>query len=640
MQAESVEPQEPIEVALQDEDLPVAPADESAVCETGAGDTGGGAAPIVRLPAQMKRAEIVYHVEFKNEAACRAFRAAGVNVFHRFQRWADLHMANDRGVLLALASNPGVYWIDPLAGVSVPPPRVGEVVASRATPEAILRGGLRPWTGKGVVVAVVDSGVDFRHPDFISYGPRRTPTSRLLWLWDTTLRHQPGRGAPGPVRYSNGVPIGTVFSRQDLTADLRAAKPRIGVTDRNGHGTSCAGVAAGNGNGHARRRYTGVAPEADIIGVRIGGSSGEGLENAYLLGAICDWVDAMAGARPAVLSCSFGGQQGGRDGARVIERQLDARFADGVRGRAICIAAGNDATRQLHARIRFSSVAPAKLQWRVRGKPAQISMFVTDPTCTALELRATGPKGAKLLFQRRGHRILQRFFWTATCAPGAYTLAIRQQTAAGSKAAVGSRPKTISADVYLDPWQHADFGSSASAGRQIGTPGTARQAITVASYDFNDQMEVRGRLTTRGPVLNPRAPMRIGAISRYSNPGPRRDGLQKPDLAAPGQYHIAAVPLHFKRDPKQVLETTGNYRRFNGTSAATPYCAGVVALMFQKNPGLNVRQVRQLLLGGLTRDVHTGRVPGPRWGHGKLDLAAVRRILSSVPTARVGDGKR
>ena len=51
----------------------------------------------------------------------------------------------------------------------------------------------------------------------------------------------------------------------------------------------------------------------DLIAVRV--SSGKGpFENGYMLNAICEWLDKIAGDRPLVISCSFGGQYGGRDG--------------------------------------------------------------------------------------------------------------------------------------------------------------------------------------------------------------------------------------------------------------------------------------------------------------------------------------
>src|SRR5207344_2328743 len=103
------------------------------------------------------------------------------------------------------------------------------------------------------------------HPDFIKYDSYGLPTSRLLYFWDTLREYRASDkiGSPAPVTFANGAPIGVVYSRDELTADLRSRQRQINDCDPNGHGTACAGIAAGNGRG-ANGQYTGVAPEADI----------------------------------------------------------------------------------------------------------------------------------------------------------------------------------------------------------------------------------------------------------------------------------------------------------------------------------------------------------------------------------------
>jgi subtilisin family serine protease len=69
---------------------------------------------------------------------------------------------------------------------------------------------------------------------------------------------------------------------------------------------------------------------------------------------------------------------------------------------------------------------------------------------------------------------------------------------------------------------------------------------------------------------------------------------------------------------------------FNGTSAATPYVAGVIALVFQKQPKMTLAQVRELLKNNASQDSFTSAVPNPAWGYGKLDLNAVRKLLGKI----------
>jgi subtilisin family serine protease len=105
-----------------------------------------------------------------------------------------------------------------------------------------------------------------------------------------------------------------------------------------------------------------------------------------------------------------------------------------------------------------------------------------------------------------------------------------------------------------------------------------------------------------------------------------RLGRLKPDFAAPGQWWTAPAPL----DPNENLayDSTGYYNLFNGTSAATPYSAGVMALLLEKNPGLTLNQVRALLDRHLKADSYTGSLPNSTWGRGKLTLRAVEAMLA------------
>jgi len=593
-------------------------------------EAADGERPLARL-SLIRRGEERYspwHLEFDSAASCDAFKVPGAAVFARFDRWADVFVPVRADVRMAVLRAPGLVWNDPEGNLILPPPPpVGEV-ASRATPEPIVRGGLGGLKGKGVIVAIVDSGIDFRHPDFQTKDTQGRPVSRIAYFWDTTSAdHERGIGDKGPISYPNGAPIGTVFSREQLSEELRSSQKRIGVTDANGHGTSCAGVAAGNGSGYPDRRYAGVAPEADLIAVRVGGAAGSGLENTYLLGAICGWIDHVAGKTPAVVSCSFGGQYGSRDGAFVLERQLDARFASTVRSRALCIAAGNEARMKLHAEASFKSADQAgRIEWTVPpGSEASVLVCFSSGNRDDLSWIS---KGTDAVNRTTMASDVNPFTKQARMAvmTGAGSYAIDLFTASGS-------PGT--ADAYIATVQGSKpavfTGEGARTGKQVGVPGTTLQAITVGSYDFNDQLLMNGKSYTFGNKAAGVAPLTIGALSSYSNPGPRRTGdAIKPDLVAPGQFHTASRVLGKAKSTSEFVETSEKYRYFNGTSAATPYCAGVIALMLEKNPTLTVGEIRTLLHTKASRDRQTGTTPNAAWGYGKLDVAAVRAILAAV----------
>lgn len=114
--------------------------------------------------------------------------------------------------------------------------------------------------GAGVIVAVIDTGIDIFHESF------RTPSgTRILELWDQSATT--GGSAP-PTGFAQ---IGRVYNSKDIDAGIKA-KPPFASIDDNGHGTHVAGIAAGNGNQDDRcsfpGHYVGVAPLADLVIVK------------------------------------------------------------------------------------------------------------------------------------------------------------------------------------------------------------------------------------------------------------------------------------------------------------------------------------------------------------------------------------
>lgn len=351
---------------------------------------GSSEGVIERGPARY----VVQYVEFQDAASCEKFQVEGATVYNRFERFADVFIVADNNamkVLEAIRAAPGYVWDEFASNVYAPPPIIGPQGTSRATPEAIVHGGVGKLKGQGVIIAVLDSGLDFRNPDFVTYDANGQPTSRLLYFWDTMSDSGAavGLGSPAPVAYPNGAPIGTLYSRDDLNRELRSLKPLISTWDVDGHGTACAGVAASNGN-NSNGRYQGVAPEATIIGVRLG----DNLESAYLLNAICGWIDQVAGQTPTVISCSFGGRMGGHDGMRIEERQLNARFPMSIQGRALCIAAGNDGGSPRHADLIFGGKDQAgDINWTTGAGLLEVYYDVTDEK--DLRYVALGPNWSK-----------------------------------------------------------------------------------------------------------------------------------------------------------------------------------------------------------------------------------------------------
>lgn len=591
----------------------------------------------------------VLQIEYRSVAARRAkftdakiSRVAGVMVLTAVDRFADVFVEIENSRALSrLVTDPNVLRWELAANVSVPPPTTPPSAryTVKGIPETIVRDGFtdaggKKWTGKKVVVAVIDTGADVRHPDFIKEDEDGNPTSRFEYFWDTTLEFRPGRGARAPFSYPNGTSIGTLFHQKHLTEELKAIKkgapPSIPPTDEDGHGTACASIAAGNGNadqcdsGLKRDEVIGVAPDALLIGVRIG-KSGAKLKNGYLLNAVSEWLDRVAGARPLVSSVSFGSNATGHDGQSINERELNARFGYGERrGRAMVVASGNESRKAIHARVTFGGIDSAKLVTWEAKVPTVIRLFFNSPSSQDLKIIPLGDtkiEAGQLRWEL--NRITNQVQATLSVAAGPGS--IRLFNKAGEK---------TEAHLYFAGPSAGKFNEGVDNNYLVSSPGTARDLITVGSYDWNDNFHLDGASTLLastcrrddgGTIM-----LEIGVLSCYSSQGPTRDNRYKPDIVAPGEWYTASYSAG-ARD--WVVDTTGRYAAMNGTSAATPYTAGVLALLFERAPDLTVNRIKRLLRENSTK---TGLkpsydgFPNAAWGSGKLDITAVERMFESL----------
>jgi subtilisin family serine protease len=608
----------------------------------------------------------VLNVEFSDEAARQKFHAPGATVIAAAGPYAEMFVEPTEEAVNAVKAAPGIRRIEPEAPVRVPPPPTLTFgVAARGLAEPVVSGGISGLTGRGAIVAIVDSGLDFRNPDFVDMTTGR-PMSRLLYFWDTMSDafEAKGLGTRPPINYPNGRPIGTLYTRSQLTTDLRqlAILRRIPTPDENGHGTAAAGLAAGNGaNSPPDDRHLGVAPDADIIAVRIGDANGT-MPEGYLLNAIIDWIDKVAreAHEPAVVSCSFGGHFTGHDGQTIEERHLSSRFNPDAVGRAIVISAGNERGDAVHAKMKIGGIfAPGLLGWKVRGS-ATIRIFLRPSNPVTFkpedisydEVKVAPPGLSSLLAPQQATAIQRVSPADKNPITGEWQLTIKVANGPGGLELYSTTGAAVQADAYLVDapmtgvfLENLKSGSNsvpvAFHGEQITSPGTALNAITVGSYDWTDQFDGKARTGCELPI-NP------SSLSCYSNSGFSRStsilGLPivKPEIAAPGQIFTTSYAR--TTDGRGVNETlpkingeaywnvdkSGRYVAFDGTSASAPYVAGIVALMMQKKPNITAGEIKSLLLRHASHDSETGSVPNPAWGFGKLDVAAVRAILNEI----------
>lgn len=160
--------------------------------------------------------------------------------------------------------------------------------------------------GKGVLTAIVDSGIDYASNDFRN----ADGTTRIRALWDQTIPGNP----------PEGYYIGTEYTEEQINEALRqtdrAGRERIVPSrDISGHGTAVAGVAAGNGAGSPGRQYAGVAPESELLVVKLGSPRQDGFPRTTELMQGVDYVirKALEYQMPVAVNISFGNTYGSHE---------------------------------------------------------------------------------------------------------------------------------------------------------------------------------------------------------------------------------------------------------------------------------------------------------------------------------------
>ncbi|MFZ4621897.1 MAG: S8 family serine peptidase, partial [Bacteroidota bacterium] len=493
--------------------------------------------------------------------------------------------------------------------------------------------------GKGIIVGVIDSGIDWKHQDFRKDSD--TTKTRILFLWDQTDE----RTGVGPATFNYGAEYTSAQINDELDGTPAG---KVLEDDSNGHGTHVAGIAAGDGSTSAGL-YTGVAPEADLIIVK-GGNGGFTSTNV-INGIAYIRQKSEALGKPFVINMSLGGHGGAHDGTDAQEVVVDEEL-NGKTGRQIVMAAGNEGSDQIHAN--------------------DIQLMGDQKTITVTVPAYTPQAGAEndIVYISMWHQFGDAFTisvkmpnntvvtakpWKKVSASNAagYCEVANSQGAVNSKGAIEStisigdsaenQPPmtgdwviTVKIDTYkvngvFDMWiagatiPEAQFTSGHSMSKLVGIPATAELGITVGSYVTKWQWTA-----TDGNTYSYNGTSRLNDFSTFSSMGPTRDGRQKPDVCAPGQA-IAAPRSSLKVTPAhELIGAGGKYVIEQGTSMATPQVAGLIALMLQYQPTLTAEKIRSTLNTTSRKDSFTGASASDQWGSGKVDAVAALKGTTSV----------
>jgi subtilisin family serine protease len=393
-----------------------------------------------------------------------------------------------------------------------------------------------------------------------------------------------------------------------------------------GHGTHVTGTVLGRGTLSAGNvengggPYKGIAPGADLIFLKIGRDSDGAATTAAMNEAMTRAVDTYGAD---IISMSYGGWGDYNDGSESTEQVVDWCYSQGT---AVFLSAGNAADDSTH----FSGTVPAG------GQSDYIRVNVRNASVMQFNLVWRDGSSAS--------NALSLHYYTSGYAE---TIPVTRYTTTESTRATESQISKTNASQSAGTYYLKVHNASSSAvtfhlyeylgtsrvrfhlpdpACTVGSPAVADHAMAVAAWTSLDVWRAcNGSFYTYGESLYD--------ISSFSSRGPRIDGAQKPDIAAPGSVlvsirdtdvYTSANALWVDNDGQAPWDDTAhsNYYVMEGTSMACPVAAGAAALLLQKTPTLSPQDLYDALTGHAAADAYTGTCPNAAWGYGKLDVNA------------------
>ncbi|MBI1817940.1 MAG: S8 family serine peptidase [Deltaproteobacteria bacterium] len=593
------------------------------------GFTSPNARAAQRLP------EFKVLVQLDSAAAAAAFRTARYAPAAQIGRVISLQVGADE--VASVAAMPGVRRIE------MQLPHRLHLDVNTVKNGAVQARAISGLSGKGVIVGLIDSGIDWRHADF----RRADGSTRVRALWDQlddSFTTSGGTIGSPPPRDATNASVGTVYTEAQINAALNGGAA-VNSVDLVGHGTFAAGCAGSNGL--AAGAYTGVAPDSDFVVVRAGGMDKRDFNISGDTLAALQWIDAQAAAfgEPLVVNMSFGQHFGPHDGTSAEEVALDDFVA--TPGRVVAVSAGNERAAGIHTS--GSARGGRALQVRVDadsddllavdcwfGGTDVVDLGFFDPDATGVA-NANVSAGHCDQTQNASNRVSLCVDDIDAMNGSREVLFLVEPRNAGGTISIGTwqfilRDEGGVHDGHFDCWSvnTQRFSADADGSETVAIPGTARGALTVGGANLRGSWPSEsGTNTTIDAGV-------ADDLAFFSSIGPTRDGRVKPDIVTGANWvlsawsqadgtgsGIAGDPIDTRR-----VSADGVHAASRGTSFSAPQVAGAAALLLESNPQLHATDVADLLHASARSDAFTGATPNSLWGYGKLDVAAA---VESVP---------
>ena len=461
--------------------------------------------------------------------------------------------------------------------------------------------GRNGLTGKGILTGVVDSGVDYFHPDFRN----ADGSSRILRLWDQSIQGNPPQGYV----------TGTEYTKEQIDEALALGENQgrrlVPSSDYSGHGTSVLGIAAGNGRASDGVNQ-GVAYESDLLVVKMGIPRENSFPRTTELIQGIDYLvrQALTMGRPMAINLSFGNNYGSHRGDSLLETYLDN--VSGMGKNVICVGMGNNGNDALHTGGKLSPGEIQEIELGVGAFEPTLNVQLWKNYEDEMEIYLENPAGERVgpLFETLG---AQR--WQA----GNTELLIYYGKPA---------PYHVTQEIYVDflpqdektPYVDSGVWKIILAARNIKNgeyflwlPGGKTLNPGTAFYLPRPQGTLTIPATARRVISVGAYDARQNTYADFSGRGCRALPYPKPDLVAPG------VDIYAPR-------SGGGYASFTGTSFSTPFVTGAAALLMEwgitrrKDPYLYGEKLKAYLRRGAKALQGSEKLPNDLIGWGRLCL--------------------
>lgn len=416
-----------------------------------------------------------------------------------------------------------------------------------------VQAGANGLTGEGILVGVVDSGVDYFHPDFRN----EDGSSRILRLWDQSLDGKPPRGYV----------TGTEYTKEEIDKALALGETEgrrlVPSRDSSGHGTAVLGIAAGNGraSGGVKR---GVAYKSDLLVVKMGNARENSFPRTTELMEGIDYLirQTVKMRRPIAINISFGNNYGSHQGDSLLETYLSN--AANVGRSVICVGSGNNGNDRIHTAGQLRQGQTETVEMSIGTYETTLNLQLWKAYADEIEISIETPSGERLptLSEKIGtqryragetdlliyygkpgpFQVTQEIYFDFIPVETYLTSGIWKIHLHGRRIREGNYNLWLPGGNVLNPV--TGFYRPIAA-ETLTIPSTAAKVITVGAYDS-----------------------RLNAYADFSGRGGSNLSFPKPDLVAPGVNITAPTP-------------GGAYTTVTGTSFSTPFVTGSAALLME-----------------------------------------------------------